>query len=226
MPPRGAARERLARRVLPNRGGPRLSSRGPRLPVPPSRATITGDAGGTGAARGEASSTDPPPHEGAHGDPEPDSLAGRRALRGGVHLRHGRREPAAPLLPGLRAEPRGHGRHAALRRRGSRAAPPRAVAAIRPPPDLLRARLVHRALPAGGRGDLGRRARAGPSRLHAREAQPALAGRRAGCPPEGARGHRQGLGPTPPRLPGAVVLVLEAHAGSPPRRGVPLRRLS
>ena len=118
---------------------------------------------------------------------------------------------------------------AAMLRYDAQVAVPRLLdllARYRAPADVLRAGLVHRDVPEDDRRHPGRGARARPPRLHAREAQPALAGRRARRAPARDRGHREGLGSPAARIPRPVLLVLPPHAGPPARRGLRVRLLA
>ena len=115
---------------------------------------------------------------------------------------------------------------AALRPRGGPAADPRGLPALRPQADLLRARLVHRAVSPRGRGDGAGRSRGRLPRLHPRGAQRALA--RGGALLDAAldRGHRGANRPTAARQPRAALQLLDPHRRAPRRGGLPLRFLA
>ena len=159
-------------------------------------------------------------------DRQPPALARRRPLRGRVHLRHGCRQHPASVPPRHRRHPGGRDVRAALRAGGGGAAARRPLSRVRHAPDLLPARVVHRALPPGGGADRARWARGRPPPLPARARQRDVGAR--GTLLVRAKPGRDRRGDRPPAggIPGGQLQVLPQYPRHPRRPRTRLRRVA
>ena len=130
------------------------------------------------------------------------ALAGGRALRGRVHVRHGCRQHPSSLPPPQRRHPRRRDVGVAVRARSGGAAAGRPLSRVRHAADVLSAGVVHRALSAGGGAHSEGRSRGRSPPLSPRACQRDAGRRGAVLVRTQRRRHREGDGQAPRGLPG------------------------
>ena len=165
-------------------------------------------------------------HRRAPDDPETGAMARQGQSRGRDHLRHGCRQPRPRRASARFDHPGLDHLDAEIRAGSGRAADPRRLPPLRPEADLLRARLVHRALSRGGRGDGQGRPRGRLPRLHPRGAERAVARRGALLDAPLDRGDREAHRQASARQPLAALQLLDPHRRAAGRGGLSLQLLA